>query len=119
MAMTKKEKKLRAEVKKQLQAEGLLPPDKPRLNRKAFYEEVEKEFKEEMNLITDWPYLLRAVIYMSGDGMRVTPEQLGILKAKKIAVNWKRYERKLADKGESEYSIKEAYEQVIKPVIEL
>lgn len=119
MAMTKKEKKLRAEAKKRLQAEGILPPDKPRLNRKAFYKEVEKEFEEEMEFINDWPYLLRAVIFMSGNGTKVTPEQMGVLKAKKIAVNWKRYEKGLKEKGEREYSVKEAYEQVIKPVIEL
>lgn len=31
--MTKKERKELAKVKKRLQAEGVLPPDKPRLNR--------------------------------------------------------------------------------------
>ena len=33
--LTQREKAERAAMKKQLQAEGVLPPDKPRLNRKT------------------------------------------------------------------------------------
>ena len=42
--MTNAEKKERAEIKKRLQEEGFLPPDKPRLDRKRFLEEAEKEW---------------------------------------------------------------------------
>lgn len=36
--LTNKEKKLNAEAKKRLQEQGILPPDKPKLNRKKFIE---------------------------------------------------------------------------------
>ena len=44
--MTKKERKDLAKAKKRLQAEGVLPPNKPRLNRKKFAKEVNKELEE-------------------------------------------------------------------------
>ena len=44
--LTQREKAERAAIKKQLQADGVLPPDKPRLNRKKFAREVWEEFSE-------------------------------------------------------------------------
>ena len=44
--LTQREKAERAAIKKQLQADGVLPPDKPRLNRKKFAREVWDEFSE-------------------------------------------------------------------------
>lgn len=38
--LTQREKAERAAIKKQLQKEGFLPPDKPRLNRKKFARET-------------------------------------------------------------------------------
>ena len=43
--MTQREKDLRARTKKELQAQGVLPPDKPRLNRKKFAREAWSEFQ--------------------------------------------------------------------------
>lgn len=42
--LTNKEKKLNAETKKRLQERGILPPDKPKLNRKKFIEETQSEW---------------------------------------------------------------------------
>ena len=44
--LTQREKAERAAIKKQLQADGVLPPDKPRLNRKKFAREVWEDFSE-------------------------------------------------------------------------
>ena len=44
--LTQREKTLNARVKKQLQEEGVLPPDKPKLNRKKFAKEVLEEWGE-------------------------------------------------------------------------
>lgn len=44
--LTQREKAERAAMKKQLQAEGVLPPDKPRLNRKKFARETWAEWEE-------------------------------------------------------------------------
>ena len=43
--MTIREKEERKLIKKQLQEKGVLPPDKPRLNRKKFAEEVNHEWE--------------------------------------------------------------------------
>ena len=38
--LTNKEKQARAELKKRMQDKGVLPPDKPKLNRKKFIDEA-------------------------------------------------------------------------------
>ena len=56
--MTKKEIKLRAEIKKSLQTKGLLPPDKKRLNRKKFIEEATEQWeKRDLGCIL-WDYYI-------------------------------------------------------------
>lgn len=42
--MTKKERAERAKIKKRMQANGILPPDKKKLNRRKFAEEARKEW---------------------------------------------------------------------------
>lgn len=44
--MTNKEKAERAAIKKKLQADGILPPDKPRLNRRKFIDDALGEFND-------------------------------------------------------------------------
>ena len=43
--LTQREKAERAALKKKFQAEGLIPPDKPRLNRRKFARETWAEFE--------------------------------------------------------------------------
>ena len=43
--LTQREKAERAALKKKWQAEGLIPPDKPRLNRKKFAREAWEAFE--------------------------------------------------------------------------
>ena len=67
--MTKKERKELAKVKKRLQAEGVLPPDKPRLNRKKFAREVNEEWEElEIGGITDISLILNVLAMMTRSG---------------------------------------------------
>ena len=47
--MPQREKAERARIKKKLQQEGILPPDKPRLNRKKFAAEVWDEWRQFKN----------------------------------------------------------------------
>lgn len=42
--MNKSERKIRSDVKKDMQKKGLVPPDKPRLNRKKYIEEAKEEW---------------------------------------------------------------------------
>lgn len=97
--LTQREKAERAKIKKQLQEEGVLPPDKPRLNRKKFAREVWEEFNEMDALKADY-YLRRAIWAMVGPDMpKVTPEQVGILKLLKLAVETEKFMRALEAEG--------------------
>ena len=57
--LTNKEKALKSKVKKELQEQGLLPPDKPRLNRRKFAKEAAEQFDKEINLMNPMDILLR------------------------------------------------------------
>lgn len=117
--MTQREKAERARIKKELQKEGLLPPDKPRLNRKKFAAEVWEDWLS-FGTFKDWMYLSRAISYMVGPDMKeVTPEQVGVLKVMKMAMEMKRFEERLQEEGRMQYSLEEIYEAAVKPVIEL
>lgn len=89
--LTQREKAERAAMKKQLQAEGVLPPDKPRLNRKKFARETWAEWEEFLkgDPIRAEVSLLRAVEFIAGPELpAVTPEQVGVYKALKLAVEY-------------------------------
>ena len=54
-------------IKKQLQADGVLPPDKPRLNRRKFIQEAREEYNAFAKecMVSDL-YLHRAVSVLLG-----------------------------------------------------
>ena len=86
--LTQRQKAERAAIKKKLQGEGLIPPDKPRLNRKKFAREV-------------------------------TPEDVGVLKLLKLAVETDRFLKKLESEGRKEYKLGEYFSEVYDPVKKL
>ena len=93
MNLTKKERKELAKAKKRLQAEGVLPPDKPRLNRRKFAKEVCKEWEElEIGCITDITLILEVLAMMTrtGEYGGITSEDIGILKLKKCVIEIKK-----------------------------
>ena len=51
--------------------------------------------------------------------LEVTPEQVGILKAMKIAVEYEKFLRKLEAEGRSDYTLGELADEVIVPVWKL
>lgn len=117
--LTQREKAERAAIKKQLQADGVLPPDKPRLNRKKFAREVWDEFSE-MDVYTADFYLRKAIMATVGPELHeVTSEQVGILKLMKLAVETNRFMRQLKTEGREQYSIGEYVEKVYNPVMNL
>ena len=90
--LTNREKTERAEAKKRLQERGVLPPDKPRLNRTKFAEEVVTEFNQHMLSVVGYHYVLHAIGFMVGAKMtRVTSEEVGVLKVLKAAVELKKF----------------------------
>lgn len=117
--LTQREKAERARIKKKLQEDGVLPPDKPRLNRKKFAREVLAEFGA-MDAYSADLYLRQAIGCMvSPDMNRVTEEEVGVLKLLKIAVESERFSKVLEAEGRSQYTIGEYAEKVILPILKL
>ena len=124
--MTQKKKRLtqrqrdeRARIKRKPRADGLLPPDKPRLNRKQFAAEVWAEFAG-MDAFTASLYLHKAVGCMVGPDMKqVTPEEVGVLKLMKIAVETKKFMDRLKEEDRERYTVREYIDAVVLPIIKL
>ncbi|EPR07779.1 hypothetical protein [Ruminiclostridium papyrosolvens] len=117
--LTNREKTERAEFKKMLQDKGLIPPDKPKLNRKKFAEEVWKEFKEECSTFEAVLELRQSLGCMVSDKMnKVTEEQVGVLKLMKITVEVTRFKKRLKDEGRSSYTIGELLD-IVTPILRL
>lgn len=113
--MTNREKQERAATKKLLQAEGILPPDKPRLNRKRFIEEAIAEWEGRDTECLVWnAYLMHAVFYMIGHHRagKITPEAVGVAKILKLAIRFRKFELELKEQGRNEYTIGERYEYI-------
>lgn len=113
--MTNREKKLRAEAKKRLQKEGLLPADKPKLNRRKFIEEAKSEWLSmEGSCFIGDIYLLRAIGIMLGQtermSTRASPEAVGAAKVLKIAIRLKEHNEKIRAEGRRKHSVMEEYE---------
>lgn len=117
--MTQREKNQRAAIKKELQAKGVIPPNKKPLNRRKFAKEVREEFESHEGL--QRYYIIEALGWMIPGEMQrspVTPEQVGVLKAMKIAVELDRFYKKLDAEGRGQYSLEELW-GVVRPIIEL
>lgn len=113
--MTNREKQERAAMKKRLQAEGLIPPDKPRLNRKRFVEEAEAEWTGRDPACLVWDlYIIRALFYVLGYGSakRISPEAVGAAKILKIAIRLHRFETELKENGRDKYTVGELHEYI-------
>ena len=115
--MTNKERKDRAKEKKRLQAEGMLPQDKKKLNRKKFIEEAKKEWNERsMNCYIWEHYLVEAISYMvcktEGISSRSSLEAVGAAKVLKLAIRLHEFSEKLREKGEERYKLEEQYNYV-------
>lgn len=112
--MTNREKAERAEVKKRLQEEGVIPPDKPRLNRKKYVEEARQEWNHRDKGCYVWEiYLREAISIMLGAvdrNLRVAPEAVGVAKCLKLAIRLKEFNEKLRAEGKTQYTLKEQYE---------
>lgn len=111
--LTQREKKANAAFKRELQEKGILPPDKPRLNREKYIREASKEWDMRNNECMIWDiYLIRAVVWMTGhierNGRR-SLQAVGAAKALKIAVRLEKFHHKLKDEGRTEYKLEEEF----------
>lgn len=120
--LTQREMAERAPIKKQLQADGILPPDKPRLNRKKFAQETWEAYEA---FYTTSPIraevaLIKAIGFMVGPDMKtVSPEEVGVFKLLKLAVEYEAFLKKLEAEGRTKYNYGELIDEVILPVTNL
>lgn len=114
--LSNKEKKRNAELKRELQKEGFLPPDKPRLNRQKFIDEVEAEWNGRDRECLIWDvYLMQAMSYMVGHmekGLRLSREAVGAAKVLKIAMMLREFAEDLKAKGENQYKLIDQYNYI-------
>lgn len=116
--LTNKEKQFNKKVRKEMRDEGILPPIKPKLNRRKFAKEVQTEWKNYGDIF----YLTKALGWFAPSGiskLTITSEQVGALKVMKLAISIKQFEEESFAKGKSSYNAMELYEKVVKPIIDL
>lgn len=115
--LTSREKRSNARIKKELQAEGVLPPDKPKLNRKKFIEEAMNEWNSRDKDVFVWElYLAEAFSLMLGHAekrsLRTSLEAVGAAKVLKLALRLRKFSKKLQGEGRDKYTAGEKYEFV-------
>lgn len=114
--LTAREKQERAAFKKRLQDKGVLPPDKPKLNRKKFIEEATAEWDNRDKECLTWDYyLIRALSFMlwhTEKDMRLSREAVGAAKALKVALRLREFSEELQAKGNNEYRLDEQYNYI-------
>lgn len=120
--LTQREKAERAKAKKRAQENGLLPPDKPRLNRKKFARETWAEYEAfyKASPIRAELALMKAIGFMVGPDMKeVSAEEVGVLKLLKLAVEYEAFLKKLEAEGRDKYTYGELIDEVILPITKL
>lgn len=116
--MTKREKKERARIKKELQKKGFLPHYKKPLNRERFIKEAEDEWNDRPHpfalVWSDW--LLQAIGYMmlhkERKSERPSMEAIAAAKVLRLAVRLVEFETNLKERGITEYKINELYDYI-------
>lgn len=118
--LTAREKKLRAEVKKDMQKEGLIAPDKKRLNRKKFISDAEKAFDESKDVHIYDPCIAKAIGFMlqhMDRNFNASLEAVGAAKVLALAVRLKEFYKKVESEGRKTYTIQEEFDY-IKDILE-
>lgn len=104
-------------MKKRMQEEGILPPDKKKLNRKKFIESARDEWNNRDSGCYVWDlYLHEAIGIVLGDvehnTMRVSLEAVGAAKCLKLALRLKEFHDMVRERGDDKYSLKEQYDYI-------
>lgn len=112
--LTKREKKFNKELKDRMIQKGIVPPPKPRLNRKKFIDEALKQWENrDDELMLYDVYLLKAIYCMIGhrdSNLKITKEGIGVAKVLLLAVRFKEFSDKLRNEGKKEFTVGEQYE---------
>lgn len=120
--MTERERKQRAKIKKELQKEGVLPPNKKRVDRKALIRQAEEAWKG-LDTLADVGYILWALSEMLGrrayPAGTVSPEAVGVAKVLLLAARRKAWEAQRRAEGKpATYKLGELME-VMLPIYEM
>lgn len=114
--MTNREKAEKAKIKKELQEKGIIPQDKPRLNRKKFVDEAMEEWNNRPQCYMWEIYLIKAFGFImaktEGSNRRVSQEAVGAAKVLKLAVRLYQFHMKLKEEGRTEYKVIEQLEYI-------
>ena len=112
--MTQAEKKFNAKMKKEMQEKGIIPMDKPKLNRKKYIEAAREEWNKKDSDCLIWDiYLYKAIgitLGLTDRNMRASPEAVGVAKTLKLAIRLKEFHDKVKAEGRDEYNMKEYFE---------
>lgn len=118
--LTLKQKEFNRQFKKEMIEAGVYSPPKKKLNRRKFADEVMNEFEEFNIFLEDALYLHRAMNWMMPLRKgKISPEQVGILKLLKLAVEIKKYMKTKEANGETKYTVDDLFNTVVKPIIDL
>ena len=127
--LTQKEKKFRQELKKKWQEDGVLPPDKPRLNRKKFAAETICDFKELLSkndIYTNHFNIVQSIYtfipFVADNGKckgSITAEQIGLLKVMKLTIERIKFIDAKREAGITTWTVGEGYEAYVKEIINL
>lgn len=111
--MTRKQIALRAEIREDLRARGIIPPKKKPLNRKEFIKEAYEDYNKTLQAMD---YMGDAVNWMTS-GSKSGPEKVGAAKVMKIACEICRLYGEKRDAGIRKISLDEIWERV-GPIVE-
>ena len=127
--LTQKEKKFRQELKKKWQEDGVLPPDKPRLNRKKFAVETIREFNDIMSkndIYTNHFNIIQSIYtfipFIANNGKcigSITAEQIGLLKVMKLTIERIKFIDAKREAGIASWTVGEEYEAYVRKIMNL
>lgn len=116
---SEREKALRREAKAELQKMGVIPPDKPRLNRKRFCEEAKKVLNSHIDSEFFRYYLYWGLAEMLDRGRTGThdrgrdSEAVGVARAILLAKRRQEFEEhRRAEEHSERYTLNDLYEAV-------
>lgn len=106
--MTDQEKVLKARIKKELKEQGIILPDKPKLNRRKYVDETIRDWNERDRTSLEWQiYMTEAISIMlakTDRDFRVSQEAVGVAKCLRIAMRLKEFREKLLSEERTEYT---------------
>lgn len=119
--LTNRQKEENRRFKKQLVDQGILPPPKPKLNRKKFIEDTKAAWNEDSNFDTKVFFIMQAVSYVMASRdhkFKITAEAVGAAKVLAVALKLQEFENKVRAENRKEYKVTEQYDY-IREILEL